>query len=201
MARQGLQISLLCALVGGILTINYSPRATQDLNQEQITPTAPVGVSIATVNIGDNPDINVRSGPSVDYPIIGKLLAGQQVPAFGRSPGGDWVQISFPQGPGGVGWVYSYLVTIAGNLPIAVPPPTPTPRVTPTIDPTLAAQFIREPVPTRLPTFTAPPPLELRTYPEAPPPRAIGGAPLMYAIIFLGLIGLLGTILSYLRMR
>ena len=172
------------------------------LEMQAQTPTpSPGGVLIATVNIGDNPDINVRGGPGIDYPILGKLLAGQQVPALGRSPGGDWVQISYPQGPGGLGWVYAYLVTVNGVLSIVELPPTPTPRVTPTIDPTLAAQFIREPIIPRLPTFTSPPPLVIPTFPVALPIQAAGGAPLMYVTIFLAGVGIVGVLLSLIRIR
>jgi len=55
------------------------------------TPSGP----IATVVNADG--ANVRAGPnSVDYEIIGpSLIDGQQVPALGRSPGGDWIQIYY----------------------------------------------------------------------------------------------------------
>jgi uncharacterized protein YraI len=198
-----LSLSLFSALVTIYPVFGFVTQAVAGTFAQQApTPTAsPSGVLIATVNVGDNPDINVRAGPSQDYAIIGKLLAGQQVPALGRSPGGDWVQISYPQGPGGIGWVYAYLVTVNGILPIVELPPTPTPRVTPTIDPTLAAQFIREPLPTRLPTFTSPPPLVIPTFPAPSPIQAAGGAPLMYAMLFLAGVGLIGILLSLIRVR
>ena len=50
-----------------------------------------------------------------------------------------------------------------GFLPIIEPQDTPTPLVTSTIDPTLAAQFIVTAIPSRLPTFTPPSPLEIPT--------------------------------------
>jgi hypothetical protein len=149
----------------------------------------------------DQEQINVRGGPSTDFPVVGVLISGQQVPAMGRSPGGDWVQISYPGVPGGVAWVYSFLVTIEGNLPIVEPPPTPTPLTTPTINPTLAAQFIREVPPTRLPTFTPPPPLVIATFPPAEMPAVTGGVPMGFLIIGLGVIGLFGTLISFLRGR
>jgi hypothetical protein len=51
---------------------------------------------------------------------------------------------------------------------VVEPPPTPTPLYTPTIDPTLAAQFIVTNAPTRLPTYTPPPPLAIPTFQSAP---------------------------------
>jgi hypothetical protein len=145
--------------------------------------------------------INVRGGPGTNYPIVGVLIAGAQVPALGRSEGGQWIQVIYPGGPDGVAWVYTPLVEAEGSLPIIAPPPTPTPLTTPTIDPTLAAQFIIEVPPTRLPTFTPPPPLIIPTFPAD---RGIGGTgrvPMGFVIIGMGVIGLFGTLISLLRGR
>jgi hypothetical protein len=170
-----------------------------------ITPTptpSPVrGFATITVKIGENPDINVRAGPGVEYAALGKLLAGQEAPALGRSVGGDWVQISYPEAQDGLGWVYTYLVDVNGELSIVIPPATPTPLVTPTIDPTLAAQFIIEPLPTLLPTFTPPPPLAIPTYVIEDAAEDLRGAPLVYLMIGLGALGLLTALLSFVRVR
>jgi len=155
---------------------------------------------IATVN-SEQDQINVRGGPGTDYPIVGILVAGQQVPALGRSPGGDWVQISYPGIEGGVAWVYSYYVTVNAELPIIEPPPTPTPRVTPTIDPTLAAQFIVELAPTRLPTFTPPPPLVLPVFTEPPSSSTTTGVPMGFVVIGMAAVGLFGLLVSFFRGR
>ena len=49
------------------------------------TPTGPVIVV---------PDqVNVRTGPSTEYELIGVLIAGQTAPAIGRTAGGDWIQV------------------------------------------------------------------------------------------------------------
>ena len=162
------------------------------------TPEGPV----IRVN-ADNDQINVRSGPGTDYVTIGVLIAGQTAPAYGRSAGGSWIQVAYLGVEGGVGWVYSPLVTLldGGELPILEPPPTSTPRVTPTIDPTLAAQFIVESAPTRLPTFTPPPPLIIPTY-EPPPSGQVNiGIPAGMVIVILGVVGLLGALFSLFRGR
>ena len=124
----------------------------------------PEGVMVI-VNL-DQPDpINVRSGPGVLYNLIGVLLAGQKVPALGKSAGGDWVLIQYQGVSGGQGWVYAPVISLTpGDLQIIEPPPTPTVSVTQTIDPTLAAQFIQTPIPTRLATFTPSSPLVIPTY-------------------------------------
>ena len=165
------------------------------------TPLPQQSFATITVKIGENPDINVRAGPGVDYERIGTLLAGQQVPALGRSAGGDWVQISFPEGPQGLGWVYTYLVEVNGDLPVVIPPATPTPFTTPTIDPTLAAQFIIEPSPTALPTFTPPPPLVIPTIEAQDAPRNQASMPLVYIMLVIGALGLFSLLVSFIRFR
>ncbi len=153
-----------------------------------------------TVN-ADQDQINVRSGPSTNYPQVGVLVAGQQMVGLGRTPGGDWIQIVYPGVPGGLAWVYSGLVTVGtGDLPVVEPPPTPPPRTTPTVDPTLAAQFVIESTPTRLPTFTPPPPLVLPTFESQPlAPVASANIPMGIVILSLGVIGVFGFFISLLR--
>ena len=109
----------------------------------------------------------MRTGPSsFDYPIIGTIPVGGTAPAVGRSPAGEWIQIIFPDGPLGTGWVYAANVSLSpgANLPIVEPPPTPVPLETPTLNPTYVAAFQIVPTFTRQPTFTSPPPLQLPTY-------------------------------------
>jgi len=154
-----------------------------------------------SVHPGGEPQINVRSGPGRNYDIVGILVVGQWVPALGRTPGGDWIQIAYPGAPGGVAWVYAYLTDITGELPLIEPPPTSTPRTTPTIDPTLAAQFIVDMGPTRLPTFTPPPPLTIPTFPPEMPMRGSGGHPIGLVFGTLGIIGMLGALISLIRRR
>lgn len=166
----------------------------------------PVG-AIAVILDNEQGFINVRAGPStVAYEIIGVLITAQQVPALGRSPGGDWIQVAYPGAPGGVAWVYSDLVEVRGTLPVIEPPPTPTPLVTATIDPTLAAQFLVEAPPTRQPTFTAPPPLVMPTFAISPaelaaPVTGWARLPMGLIIIGLGMVGLIGLVVSFLRAR
>jgi hypothetical protein len=163
-----------------------------------VTGTPPGAIAIVTM---EQDQINVRSGPSTDYPIIGVLIAGQQVPALGRSIGGDWVEIAYPGVAGGVAWVYSPLVVLEGSVPIVEPPPTPTPRTTPTVDPTLAAQFIIEIPPTRLPTFTPPGPLVIPTNQASGIQEGIERVPMGLIIVGMGVIGLFGLLISFLRGR
>jgi hypothetical protein len=148
--------------------------------------------------------INVRSGPSsYDYPVIGTLPVGGTAPALGRSPKGEWIQIRFPSGPRGIGWVYAANVSLtsSGFLPVVEPPPTPTPDRIDTINPTYAAALQAVPTNTRKPTFTAPPPLQVPTYSVNPGGNTGGWLRNGWIIVGLGAAGLLGLLISMLRRR
>jgi hypothetical protein len=73
-------------------------------------------------------DTNVRSGPALEYEIIGLLREGEQATVYGVSLDGRWWQIAFDAGRGGVGWVPAAFVTVdeTGNIDV-IPPPTLTP--------------------------------------------------------------------------
>lgn len=174
----------------------YEQQPTVSIPTVTSSPSGP----IAIVN-ADQDQINVRSGPGTDYPIVGVLVAGQRVPALGKSPGGNWVFISYPGVTGGTAWVYAFNITVRGELPIVEPPPTPTPQVTPTIDPTLAAQFIIEIQPTRLPTYTPAAPVVVPTFSAPPAARSPVGVPMGFMIIGLGVVGFFGLFISFLRGR
>jgi hypothetical protein len=158
----------------------------------------PIGALVVVLD-NEQGFVNVRAGPStVAYEIVGVLISGQQVPGLGRSPGGDWIEVAYPGVPGGVAWVWSDLVEVRGSLRVVEPPPTPTPAMTATIDPTLAAQFLVDVPPTRLPTFTEPPPISNPTLPVDAPIATSGRVPVGLVIIGLAVVGLFGTLVSLL---
>jgi len=150
------------------------------------------------------PVIRVYAGPSsFDYPSIGVLLGNETAPAIGRARDReDWIQIRYSGVPGSTGWVYGLYVSLSPGafLPLVDIPATPTPFATPTINPTLEAAFIGQQTPTRLPTFTPPPPLDLPSFNEAPSP-SITSIPTGLLILSLGLFGFFGAVISYLRGR
>ena len=149
--------------------------------------------------------IYVYSGPSsLEYPTIGVLLTGVRVPALARAQGDDdWILIRYPGVPGSQGWVYALYVSLTGaagvELPRAAVPPTPTPASTPTIDPTLAAAFLPPENATRLPTFTAAPPLAVPTFVDEG--ANAGRIPVGLLIMGFAVVGVLGTMVSFLRGR
>jgi hypothetical protein len=196
-------ISLFLAIIISVYGDNFEGGVRAQIPTVSL-PTvtgSPQGPVVSVRRDSDQDSINVRSGPSAKYDIVGVLIVGQTVPARGRTPGGDWIQIFYPGVPGSTGWVYSPLVSISGSIPIVEPPPTPTPRTTPTIDPTLAAQFIVELPPTRLPTFTPPPPLVIPTFESQLPQTVPGGIPIGIVIIGMAVLGVFGTLISFLRGR
>lgn len=148
--------------------------------------------------------IRVYAGPSsFDYPAVGIMLAGETAPALGRARGREeWIKIYYAGVPGSTAWVFGLYVSLSPGalLPLIDIPPTPTPFSTPTIDPTLEAAFIGEQTPTRLPTFTPPPPLELPSFDSSAEPDPTG-VPAGLIILVLGLFGFFGAVVSYLRGR
>ncbi len=172
--------------------------------QDVSTPTSTVAAGsqpYITNTYLTEPAINVREGPStVYYQIIGTLPQGATATALGVSPGHDWIEIVYPSGPRGKGWVYAAYVTLSpGFLPVVEPPPTATPLATATIDPTLAAAFIAQPTATRLPTFTPPAPLVIPTFPVQTANSS--GFPMGMAIIAISLIGVVVLAVSFFGRR
>lgn len=178
----------------------WSPAAAQQPTGNIPTVTGTPSGPIITVTSPDG--AFVRTGPSsFDYPdAIGWLVPGETAPALGRSPAGEWIQIIYLGAPGGIGWVYAPLVSLSpGFLPLVEPPPTATPRTTPTLNPTFASAFQTQTTPTRLPTFTPPPPVATLNF----KPEAGAGPrfPMGFVILGLALIGILGAVISFLRGR
>ena len=159
---------------------------------------SPVGTYII-VN-SDMDLINVRSRPDPLSAKIGVLLSGQRVPASGKYS--VWILIEYPGVQGGEGWVYAPYVTIyGGELPVVEPPPTPTVLYTATIDATLAAQFIVTPEPSRLPSFTPPPAINIPTYPADVILHGAGNIPIGLIIAGLAALGVFLGFISLMRGR
>jgi hypothetical protein len=205
--RKARRISWILAIVGITLLGLFDPGRPSVMAQQ---PTGNVPTVTGTpegpiIKVDQSiPQIRVYAGPSsFDYPAIGVLLGNETAPAIGRASGReDWIQIRYPGVAGSVGWVYGLYVSLSPGalLPIVELPPTPTPLSTPTINPTLEAVFIGQQTPTRLPTFTPPPPLDLPSFNE-PIPAPSANLPAGLLIVALGLFGFFGAVISYLRGR
>jgi hypothetical protein len=97
------------------LPATFTPAATASAT---LPPTA---VPLAVVNV---PTLNVRQGPSTDYPIIGEIIQSGQYEVIGQSSDGGWWQLCCIVGE--PGWVIGEAVTVEGdtvNVPIVRVPP------------------------------------------------------------------------------
>ena len=198
MRQRSAAILVLILVVGLFVALNSPyPVSAQipTVDIATVTGTA-IGPYIVVRQDAEQTQINVRSGPGTFYDKVGVLLTGQQVPAKGRSVGGEWVYIEYPGVTGSAAWVYSPLVEVfGGELSIVEPPPTPTPLITATIDPTLAAQFVVTNAPTRLPTYTEPAPLAIPTFNAVENDQGVAGIPVgMIILVIFGLGVLLGVV-------
>lgn len=112
------------------------------------TPTPPTASAPATpFVVVEAPTLNVRLGPSTDYPTMGQVAAGDRLELVGRNDAGDWLVVCCVNGQ--PGWVAARLVSPAlgvtieqlpvGLAPTRPPQPTPTPTstATPTVTPTI----------------------------------------------------------------
>lgn len=91
------------------------------------TPT-PEGVTVTVLQ-----NMNVRSGPGTNYPVVGAGTAGQTTKVLGRNDDGTWLQVEYPS-DSGVGWVFGELVQVTGDpqgVAVAQAPPPPPPTATP----------------------------------------------------------------------
>ncbi|GAB4537769.1 MAG: hypothetical protein Fur002_00110 [Anaerolineales bacterium] len=211
MRRFKLKAILFFALAGLILPLAlFAPpqppaaRAQQPTGSVPTVTGTPSGAIVALYLDEARPQELVYAGPSSYlYPPVGVILAGQELPAYGYSEDQTWIQIYYPGIPGSRAWVYAPYVQMVkiGPLPNLPAPPTPTPASTPVanIDPTLVAAFSTPIQPTRLPTFTAPAPLEVSAFTaqQANPTQF----PMGLLIFIFGFIGGFGTLISFLRGR
>lgn len=209
MSHLGKSTLLVGIVIGVVLLGLFSPIASDAFAQQPTgsiptvtgTPEGP----FARVDPSIKTQIKVYAGPSSlgEYPAIGVLLANERVPVLARAKGKpEWIQIYYPGVPGSVGWVWSlYLIDLRASLDVIEIPATATPLATPTINPTLVAAFIGQETPTRLPTFTLAPPVDLPQFTDTDPSSQTTGIPTGFLIIGLGLFGFFGVVLSYLRGR
>jgi len=88
---------------------------------------------------------NLRSGPGLNYPVIGTIQAGIPLNIYARTPAGDWLLLDSG------GWIYAELVANAPPVPIATYPSVPPITTEP---PTTPAQIATstEPLPVSTPT-------------------------------------------------
>ncbi len=84
---------------------------------EPVPPASGAPSATATTNV------NVRSGPSTDFPVYGVAPTGASAPVTGISPDGGWYVVTIPTtySPDGTGWVSATYVTLQGTTPVDLP--------------------------------------------------------------------------------
>lgn len=127
---------------GGNQPAQPQPVATQPPQQEAPSLTV------------TNDFVNVREGPNTGYRLLGRLNQNETAPVRGKSADGQWWQITYAAGPGGIGWVFGEYVranAAAAGVPVASAPPLPTQPPAPPPPPALPT-----PVPPTAPPIVVP---------------------------------------------
>ena len=73
--------------------------------------------------------LNVRKGPGTHYPVIGQLQQNDVVEITGKNADSSWLQIVYPTGTIGRGWISASYVQVRGSpaaIPVVETPPPPT---------------------------------------------------------------------------
>jgi uncharacterized protein YraI len=102
--------------------------------------------------------INVRSGPGTDFSAIATLNPEDSVTLVGKTPAGDWWQVSLTNGA--TGWVFGQLLSTSGDVAVvavAADIPTPPPTAVPVA---VAEQPAATAAPAEAPTEAAAPAAE-----------------------------------------
>jgi hypothetical protein len=105
------------------------------------TPTpAPVDVSTVITNA------NLRSGPGLNFPVIGGLLAGRTVDIVGQNAAGTWYLLSDGS------WIAAFLIANPPlNIPVVESPQPPAPTPEPETAPVIPEPIPAEPIPAETP--------------------------------------------------
>ena len=134
-----------------------APTATPTTEPPTVTPQPPTITPTPEPQqpraVADS-DVNLRGGPGKAYPVVGKLLAGQEVEILSRNASGDWWQLAWPGGK--QAWVAGTVVQIVGPIDtVAVAKNIPAPPVQPTRapQPTAAPKAPANPQPTKGPEY------------------------------------------------
>lgn len=131
--------------------------------QQPLPPLPSTGPCVVASATGG--PVNVRSGPSTQFPPLFQLSGGAFTPVTGRLADGSWYQVNVN---GVTGWISASVIRFGGQcgiVPVATPPPTspptddtPTPTWTPdettTVTPTWTPDETTTVTPTWTPTWT-----------------------------------------------
>ena len=104
--------------------------------------------------------INVRSGPSNNFEVLGVLRKGSSVSIVGKSEDASWLQVIYPPQSELHGWVAAGSLDVTGSLAaVAVATPDSIPLATAPTDAPITAEATPHPTATVTPTLTPQPAL------------------------------------------
>ena len=121
---------------------------------EEVVPTPTAAPDARLTVTGDL--VNLRGGPSTDYPVVGGVNQGESYPITGRNDVGDWWQICCVNDQ--PAWIYGALATVADADAVPVAADIPAPPAAAQVE---AAPLPAEPAPaepTAAPVAAAPAP-------------------------------------------
>lgn len=81
--------------------------------------------------------LNLRTGPSVAFPVIRALSGGTGVTVLGRNAGGEWLYVQLNNGQ--EGWLAARFTDFTGTVPVVATPALPPTPVAPTATATTPA--------------------------------------------------------------
>jgi hypothetical protein len=55
-------------------------------------------------------EVNLHSGPGVDYPVVGTMLPGNRLSVLGVSSNGEWLEVNYFYTDSGIAWVFLHSV-------------------------------------------------------------------------------------------
>lgn len=97
--------------------IRFSAAPTQaEQIQSSFTPVETERSTYEKVTVTAIDTIKMRSGPSMQFPIIGEISKGESLIAIGLSIGQDWLQLRYDGSETGLAWVFSAFTDYNGSI-------------------------------------------------------------------------------------
>lgn len=110
----------------GTATRTTTPLAVATSATVRATPTT-VAADFSDTATVSTAALNLRRGPSVDYPIITALVQGDELTVIGQNASGTWLNVRTSNGR--TGWVSRSYTSFGGTAAVVAAPPLPTPFV------------------------------------------------------------------------
>lgn len=97
-------------------TLAISPTASPSQTPLPVPPQP----TVAPVEGTTSTQINVRAEPSTASTVLGMIPLNTKVQILGKDPAGNWLQILYPQGVDGKGWVTAQYVLAPNGIEIPI---------------------------------------------------------------------------------